>query len=105
MFICFLIVVIGHGVQGTPNGYVSVAEATLKTPHTPLTWTVWAPEGTTFIQGTNAILNILYTFIGHALIPSFVGDMKRPQDFPKALYLSMAVSRSPLSWVGRRTEL
>jgi amino acid permease len=31
-----------------------------------------------------------YTFIGQALIPSFVGDMARPQDFPKALYSSMA---------------
>lgn len=25
-----------------------------------------------------------------ALIPSFVGDMAKPEDFPKALYLSMA---------------
>lgn len=23
------------------------------------------------------------------MIPSFIGDMKRPQDFPKALYVSM----------------
>jgi amino acid permease len=36
-------------------------------------------------------LNITYTFIGQALIPSFVGDMKNPEDFPKALYISMAV--------------
>ena len=83
MFVCFLIVVIGHSVQGTPNGYISDAE-------TPLDWTVWAPKGTTFVQGMSALLNIAYTFIGQALIPSFVGDMARPQDFPKALYLSMA---------------
>ncbi|KAL7411848.1 transmembrane amino acid transporter protein-domain-containing protein [Mrakia frigida] len=83
MFICFLIVVIGHSVQGTPNGYIDAVE-------TPLTWTVWAPEGTTFVQGVSAILNIAYTYTGQALIPSFVGDMKKPEDFPKALYLCMA---------------
>ncbi|CDZ97743.1 Amino acid transporter, transmembrane [Phaffia rhodozyma] len=87
MFVCFLVVVIGHGVQGTPNGYVP---ATATTPATDLSWTVWAPEGTTFVQGVSALLNIVYTFVGQALIPSFVGDMARPEDFGKALYLSMA---------------
>lgn len=97
-FICFLIVVIGHGIQGTPNGW---------TPESNTTWTVWAPEGTTFVQGVSAILNIAYTYIGQALIPSFVGDMAHPgtfaspsrwdtadmspADFPKALYLSMSL--------------
>lgn len=33
--------------------------------------------------------NITYTWVGQALIPSFVGDMKHPEDFPKALYTSM----------------
>ncbi len=51
MFVCVLIVIIGAATQGTPNGYVD--EAT-----TPLAWTVWAPEGTTFVQGMNALLNI-----------------------------------------------
>jgi hypothetical protein len=83
MFVCVLIVVSGHEVQGTPNGYIDDIK-------TPLDWTVWAPPGTTFVQGTSALLNIAYTFIGQALIPSFVGDMARPQDFPKALYMSMA---------------
>jgi hypothetical protein len=53
-----LIVVIGHGVQGTPNGYVSPAEATAQAPETSLAWTVWAPEGTTWTQGMSAMLNI-----------------------------------------------
>lgn len=42
------------------------------------------------MQGVNALLNVVYTFIGHALIPSFVGDMEQPRDFPKALAVSMA---------------
>ncbi|KAJ9098964.1 hypothetical protein QFC19_006188 [Naganishia cerealis] len=97
MFICYLLVVVGHGVQGTPNGYVP---ATATTPATSLEWTVWAPKGTTFVQGVNAVLNIAYTFIGQALIPSFVGDMKRPEDFPKALYISMAVEMALFSTCG-----
>lgn len=32
----------------------------------------------------------MYTWIGHALIPSFVGDLEHPEDFPKALAISMA---------------
>ena len=31
----------------------------------------------------------VYTWVGQALIPSFVGDMSNPQDFPKALAISM----------------
>lgn len=74
----------GHGVQDTPNGFIDQVE-------TPTTWTVWAPKGTTFVQGVSALLNIIYTFTGQALIPSFVGDMKNPEEFPKALYISMSV--------------
>ena len=39
----------------------------------------------------NAVLNILYSFIGHPLIPSYIGDMKDPSQFPKALYITMAI--------------
>jgi amino acid transporter len=74
----------GHGVQSHPNGYIDDATK-------PVVWTVWAPKGTTFVQGVSALLNIIYTFTGQALIPSFVGDMKNPEDFPKALYISMSV--------------
>ena len=74
----------GHGVQDHPNGFISEME-------TPTNWTVWAPKGTTFVQGVSALLNIIYTFTGQALIPSFVGDMKNPEEFPKALYISMSV--------------
>lgn len=54
-----------------------------------ITHSVWAPPGTTFVQGVNALLNIVYTFIGHALIPSFIGDMEHPEHFPKSLAVSM----------------
>ncbi|SCV67981.1 BQ2448_102 [Microbotryum intermedium] len=81
MFICVILTIAGHGVQPHPNYWPSLG--------TEVTYTVWAPKRTTFIQGMNALLNIVYTWIGHALIPSFVGDMERPEDFPKALAVSM----------------
>ncbi|GAA6041636.1 hypothetical protein JCM8097_007784 [Rhodosporidiobolus ruineniae] len=80
MFIAALIVMIGHGMQSHPSGWTEGLQ---------ITHSVWAPEGTTFVQGMNAVLNIVYTFIGHALIPSFIGDMENPDDFPKALGISM----------------
>ncbi|KAK4052227.1 hypothetical protein OIO90_004449 [Microbotryomycetes sp. JL221] len=80
MFVCTILTISGHGVQGLPNGAA---------PGETIKITVWAPEGTTFVQGMDALLNIVYTWIGHALIPSFVGDMANPEDFPKALAVSM----------------
>lgn len=41
--------------------------------------------GTTFVQGLNAFLNISFTFIGQITIPSFIAEMKEPQDFWKSV--------------------
>lgn len=80
MLTCSILVMASVASEGTPNGYVD---------GTSITWTVWAPADTTFVTATSAILNIVYTWVGQALIPSFVGDMERPEDFPKALAVSM----------------
>ncbi|GAA5846776.1 hypothetical protein JCM9279_004438 [Rhodotorula babjevae] len=80
MFVATLLVLIGHGVQDHPSGWTEGLQ---------ITHSVWAPAGTTFVEGMNAVLNVVYTFVGHALIPSFIGDMEKPQDFPKALGISM----------------
>lgn len=68
MFVCFLIVVIGHAVQGAPNGFATLGVAP--------SITVWSPPGTSFVDIVNAILNITYTWTGQALVPSFVADMR-----------------------------
>ena len=47
---------------------------------------VVAASGTTFVSGMSAFLNISYTFIGQITIPSFIAEMKNPNDFPKALW-------------------
>jgi hypothetical protein len=38
-----------------------------------------------FVEGLNAVLNITFLWIGQILYPSFIAEMKNPQDFPKAL--------------------
>nr|XP_018266024.1 uncharacterized protein I303_02402 [Kwoniella dejecticola CBS 10117]OBR88182.1 hypothetical protein I303_02402 [Kwoniella dejecticola CBS 10117] len=43
------------------------------------------PGAPGFVAGTNAVLNITFLWIGQILYPSFIAEMKRPQDFPKAL--------------------
>ncbi|KAL6718101.1 Aminomethyltransferase, mitochondrial [Lecanora helva] len=71
-----------HGVAGynTPGG----GQSGLLTGE-PHVLTV-AMANTGFVSGTNAFLNISYTFIGQITIPSFIAEMKNPKDFPKALY-------------------
>lgn len=42
---------------------------------------------TPFYAGMNAFLNIAYTFIGQITLPSFIAEMKNPQDFRKSLWV------------------
>ncbi|KAK8846528.1 hypothetical protein IAR55_005614 [Kwoniella newhampshirensis] len=52
----------------------------------PVTTSIGLPGGGPgFVAGLNAVLNITFLWIGQILYPSFIAEMKRPQDFPKAL--------------------
>ncbi|KAN0065156.1 hypothetical protein ACQY0O_001653 [Thecaphora frezii] len=78
MAISIFLVLVFTGIQGrNPN----VANVTA-----PVRITAWAPEGTTFVDGFGAFLNIVFTWIGHICYPSFIAEMKEPKDFDKALY-------------------
>ncbi|KAJ7579073.1 transmembrane amino acid transporter protein-domain-containing protein [Mycena floridula] len=77
MGIAVLLAMIFAGIQAHPFGYVAGDE--------PLV-TVIPVKGTSFILGMSAFLNITYTFVGQATIPSFIAEMKNPKDFPKALW-------------------
>lgn len=83
MLVCIILAMIFSGVQGLPANHTEG----------PIIIRPWAAPGTTglsgVISGTNAVLNILYTYVGHILVPSFIADMKEPKDFPKALYVSI----------------
>jgi hypothetical protein len=41
--------------------------------------------GTTWVDCMNAVLNITFLWVPQILFPTFISEMKRPQDFPKAL--------------------
>lgn len=59
MFIAILLVMIFTGVQGrNPVGMDAG----------PPTITAWAPEGTTFVDGFNAFLNIVFTWVGQICV-------------------------------------
>lgn len=50
------------------------------------------PSGTTFVAAMNAVLNITFLWVPQILFPTFISEMERPQDFPKALAVLTAVS-------------
>ncbi|KAF2401178.1 hypothetical protein EJ06DRAFT_380282 [Trichodelitschia bisporula] len=77
-FISVLLATIFAAIEDHPGaGYPSLGE--------PLVLAIPA-KGTTFVAGMNAFMNISYTFIGQITLPSFIAEMKRPEDFPKALW-------------------
>ncbi|KAK7438609.1 hypothetical protein VKT23_017943 [Stygiomarasmius scandens] len=77
MGIAVLLAIIFAGIEGHPFGYTPGDE--------PLV-TVIPVRGTSFVSGMSAFLNITYTFVGQATIPSFIAEMKNPKDFPKAIW-------------------
>lgn len=81
MAIAMLLTLIYSGIQDHPvygyNGVYPAAGATIVTTAGPMVHK--------FIPAFNATLNITFLFIGQILYPSFIAEMKNPQDFPKAL--------------------
>lgn len=61
------------GPEGTPLGGEPVVLA-------------FPAEGTTFVAGMSAFLNICYTFIGQITLPSFIAEMRNPKEFNKAIW-------------------
>lgn len=78
MFISILLVLIFTGIQG-PNPAVDNFDA-------PVVIHAFAPKGTGFVNGFSAFLNIVFTFVGQIMYPTFIAEMKVPREFPKALY-------------------
>lgn len=50
------------------------------------------PKGTTFVAAMNAVLNITFLWVPQILFPTFIAEMERPQDFPKALTVLLGIS-------------
>ena len=85
MGIAILLVLIFTGIQGRePVDFVA---------NEPVRITAWAPEGTTFVDGFNAFLNLVFTWVGQ--VRASVGTMTSPP-FAHARFLSRFATR-PLS--------
>jgi len=88
-FVSVLLATIFAAIEGEPAGYnpdpnhVTAKGAILG--GAPIVLLIPA-AGTTFVDGLNAFLNISYTFIGQITLPSFIAEMEKPEDFPKALW-------------------
>lgn len=50
------------------------------------------PAGTTWVAAMNAVLNITFLCVPQILFPTFIAEMERPQDFPKALAVLAGIS-------------
>ncbi|KAJ5285120.1 hypothetical protein N7524_000426 [Penicillium chrysogenum] len=48
--------------------------------------------GTTWVDCMNAVMNITFIWVRQILFPTFISEMERPQDFPKALGVLAAIS-------------
>lgn len=88
-FISVFLAALFAGIEDHPNGYNPnpnyVDPVSGIHGGEPIVTAIPLP-GTTFVAGMSAFLNISYTFIGQIALPSFIAEMKNPQDFPKALW-------------------
>ncbi|RDW94987.1 hypothetical protein BP5796_00750 [Coleophoma crateriformis] len=88
MGIAILLFLVFSGIEKAPlYGYNGdyPTDGLVKTYAFPL-------PGTTFIANMNAVLNITFLWVPQILFPTFIAEMERPQDFPKALAVLAAIS-------------
>ncbi|KAF2131228.1 putative amino acid transporter [Dothidotthia symphoricarpi CBS 119687] len=88
MAIAILLFLIFAGTEDHPlYGYNGVypAAGPVKTYAFPL-------EGTTWVAAMNAVLNITFLWVPQILFPTFISEMEKPQDFPKALAVLTGIS-------------
>src|SRR6201996_7994909 len=48
--------------------------------------------GTTWVNCMNAVLNITFLWVPQILFPTFIAEMEKPEDFPKALAVLAVIS-------------
>ncbi|KAF2494017.1 putative amino acid transporter [Lophium mytilinum] len=58
----------------------------------PVKTYAFPPEGTTWVACMNAVLNITFLWVPQILFPTFISEMEKPQDFPKALAVLAGIS-------------
>lgn len=88
MGIAILLFLVFAGIEKAPlYGYNGdyPTDGAVKTYAFPL-------PGTTWVACMNAVLNITFLWVPQILFPTFIAEMERPQDFPKALAVLAAIS-------------
>ncbi|KAJ5654633.1 hypothetical protein N7490_001636 [Penicillium lividum] len=88
MGIAILLFLVFAGIEDAPlYGYSGdyPTDGPVKTYAFPL-------PGTNFVNCMNAVLNITFLWVPQILFPSFIAEMERPQDFPKALAVLGVIS-------------
>ncbi|KAF2157088.1 hypothetical protein K461DRAFT_273210 [Myriangium duriaei CBS 260.36] len=88
MAIAILLFLVFSGIEAAPGyGYNGdyPTDGPVKTYAFPA-------AGTTFVAAMNAVLNITFLWVPQILFPTFIAEMERPQDFPKALAVLAAIS-------------
>jgi hypothetical protein len=88
MAIAILLFLVFAGIEEAPlYGYLGdyPTAGPVKTYAFPL-------PGTTWVACMNAVLNITFLWVPQILFPTFISEMEKPQDFPKALAVLGLVS-------------
>jgi hypothetical protein len=88
MAISILLFLIFAAIEPAPGGHHGSSSPDLG----PVTTRLFPAPATSWITLTGAILNIAFLWVPQILFPTFISEMQRPQDFPKALAVLAALS-------------
>ncbi|WFC97411.1 hypothetical protein MYAM1_000124 [Malassezia yamatoensis] len=89
MGVAILLFLIFAGIEDHPTG---VTAKTIWPALGPVKSMAFPSADTTWVDAMNAVLNITFLWVPQILFPTFIGEMRRPQDFPKALTVITVVS-------------
>lgn len=81
-FVSVMLAAIFSAVEDHPAGYNPDPNAE---PGGEPIVRAWPAPGTTYVAAMSAFLNISYTFIGQITLPSFIAEMKEPEEFWKSV--------------------
>lgn len=88
MGIAILLFLVFSGIEAAPLYGYNGDYPTLG----PVKTYAFPPSGTTWVACMNAVLNITFLWVPQILFPTFISEMERPQDFPKALAVLAGIS-------------
>lgn len=83
-FVSVILAMIFAGIQEHPHSYDGTP-VTWKVRADPRPGSLWPHSGNPYPTAMTAVLNITYTLVGQITYPSFIHQMKKPQDFKKAV--------------------